>query len=223
MAQAPRSTGSAILVAAVITLVVSVVRLIGELQGWNDTLFNRSGPGPDSKQGLFGITFLIPIFGIWFGWRLRRATGGPPHTGKAALVYVLGAAVLFGGFAAAMASGLIAMPTPAAPGVPGGMPWAFGLVLGSLLVATFAWPRLTATLLVYALLARIPVVVITFLAVANDWDTHYAKLPPDFALPAGESKAMFLSIPQGTFWIAFTVLVGGLCGCLGAALARRKD
>ena len=74
----------------------------------------------------------------------------------------------------------------------------------------------------HRLLARIPVIVVTFLAVANDWDTHYDKLPPDFAVPEGSSKAVFLSMPQATFWIAFTMLVGGLFGCLGATLARRK-
>jgi hypothetical protein len=78
-------------------------------------------------------------------------------------------------------------------------------------------------LLVYALLARIPVVAITFLAVANGWNTHHVDLPPEFALPEGTSKAMFLSMPQATFWIAFTMVVGGVFGCLGAALARHKS
>lgn len=219
----PTSIGSLVLVPATLTLVVTILRLVGELQGWNSTLFNNAGPSPDGGQGLFGITLLIPIFGIWFGWRLRRGTAGPAHAGKAALVYGLGAGVLVGGFQAAMAAGLIVMPPKGVPGVPTGMTWAVGLVLAAIAVSFAAWPRLSLTLLVYAVLARLPVVAVTFLAVANDWDTHYAKLPPDFALPAGTSKAMFLSMPQATFWIAVTVIVGGLTGCLGAALVRRKE
>lgn len=222
MADKPLTTRSLVLVPAIVTLLVSVIRLVGELQGWNETWFNTAGPGPDRQQGLFGITLLVPLFGFWFGWRLRRATGGPKGVGKAMWVYVAGAGVLVGGFLAAAAAGLIVMPTKAAPGVPEGMLWAVGLVVAALLVGFAAWPRLSATLFVYALLARIPVIALTFLAVAKDWDTHHTKLPPDFALPEGTSKAVFLSMPQGTFWIAITVLVGGVCGCLGAALAGRK-
>ncbi len=214
---------SLVLVAAAVTLVVTILRLVGELQGWNAALFNTAAPGPDSQPGLFGITFLVPIFGFWFGWRLRRGTGGPTHAGKVALFYGLGALVLVGGFMAAIYTELIVMPTKEAPGVPAGMAWVLGLVLTSIVVALAAWPRLSVALLVYAILARIPVVAITFLAVANGWDTHYDKLAPNFAVPAGESKAMFLAMPQFTFWIAFTVLIGGVFGCLGAALARRKS
>lgn len=223
MPDKPAGVWSLVLVPAAVTLAVTIVRLFGELQGWNNVWINNAGAGPDSRPGLFGITLLIPIFGFWFGWRLRRGTGGPAHAGKAALFYALGAGVLFGGFLGAMSMGLIGMPTAEAPGVPTGMAWAMAVVVAAIAVALVAWPRLSVTLLVYALLARIPVIVVTFLAVANDWDTHYAKLAPNFALPAGTSKAMFLSMPQSTFWIAFTMLVGGLTGCLGAAMARRKS
>lgn len=222
MADKPTGTFQLVLVPALLTLVVTIVRLVGELQGWDNAWFNNAVPDEDSVPPLFGITLLVPIFGFWFGWRLRRSTGTPKHAGKAALVYLLGAGVLIGGFQAATAMGLIVMPTKEAPGIPNGMLWAVGLVAAAAVVALTAWPRLSTTLFVYALLARIPVVVITFLAVANDWNTHYAKLGPIFKLPPDTSKPLFLSMPQGTFWIAFTMLVGGLTGCLGAALARRK-
>jgi hypothetical protein len=100
MPDKPSGIWSTVLVAAAISLVVTILRLVAELQGWKHPLFNT----------LFGITLLIPIFGVWFGWRLRRGTGGPTHAGRAAFVYVLGAVVLFGGFQAAMYTGLIAMP-----------------------------------------------------------------------------------------------------------------
>ena len=215
--------GSLVLVPALITLVVTILRLVGELQGWNQMLFNNGAPGPETPPALFGIFALVPIFGAWFGWRLRRTTGGPAHAGKAALLFAAGMGVLVGLYMAAEAVGLVVMPTKEAPGVPDGMLWVLGILILSCVVAFIAWPRLTSTLFVYAVLARIPVIAITFVAVEKNWDTHYTKLPAEFALPTGESKAMFLSIPQCTFWIAFTMLVGGLFGCLGAALTRRKD
>ena len=77
----PRGILSLVLVPALLTLVVTIVRLVGELAGWMPVLFNSHGPGPKQQQGLFGITLLIPLFGCWFGWMLRRDTGGPGGTG----------------------------------------------------------------------------------------------------------------------------------------------
>lgn len=222
MANSPRGIWSLVLVPALLSLVVTIVRLVGEWNGWNDALFNNAGPDPKQQQGLFGITVLIPVFGFWFGWRLRRDTGAPAHAGKAALIYLVGPALLAGGFGAALGLGWITLPSDGQPGVPTGLPWALG-ILGVAIAAMFAaWPRLSATLFLYALLARLPVVAITFVAVAKGWGTHYEKLPPNFVLPPDADKALFLSMPQLTFWPFVTVFVGGLCGCLAAALARKK-
>ena len=222
MPHSPRGTWSLVLLPALLSLVVTIVRLVGEWNGWGGALFHNAGPDPKQQQGLFGITLLIPVFGFWFGWRLRADTGGPAHAGKAALLYLLGPALLAGGFWAALGLGWITLPTEGQPGVPTGLPWAAG-ILGTAILAMFAaWPRLSATLLLYALLARLPVVVITFVAVAKQWGTHYEKLPPNFVLPPDADKALFLSMPQLTFWPFATVFVGGLCGCLAAALARKK-
>ena len=218
----PRGVLSLVLVPALLTLVVTIVRLVGECSDWLPVLFNRNGPDPKLQQGLFGITLLIPLFGFWFGFKLRRATGGPANLTSALLQYVIGAGVLAGGFYAALTLGWVVMPTEAQPGEVVGMGIVLGLLGAAFLVALTAWPRLSSTLLVYALLARLPVVAITFLAVANDWGTHYEKLPPHFRLPEGMDKAMFLSMPQLTFWPVATLLVGGLCGCLGAAIAGKK-
>jgi hypothetical protein len=222
MADKPREVWSLVLVPAVVTLVVSVVRLVGELRGWSPTLFNSAGPSPDGGQGLFGITLLVPFIGFWFGWRLRRDTGGPGNLGRAALVYLLSAAVFAGGFLLVTQLGWLVLPSKEAPGVPQGIPYMAGCLGLALLVMFVAWPRLSWTLLVYALLARLPVVAITFIAVGKGWGSHYEKLPPDFVLPPDVDKALFLSMPQVTFWPVFTVLVGGLCGCLAAALRKKN-
>jgi len=218
----PRGLLSLVLVPALLTLVVTIVRLVGERSGWTPVLFNTNGPEPEAPQGLFGITLLVPVFGFWFGFKLRRETGGPANLMGTVLQFVIGAGVLAGGFAAAQALGYVVMPTKAQPGEVVGMGVIAGLLGATFLVVLTAWPRLSATLLVYALLARLPVVAITFLAVANDWGTHYEKLPSFFQVPEGMDKALFLSMPQLTFWPVATMLVGGLCGCLGALLAGKK-
>jgi hypothetical protein len=53
--------GKLILVPAVITLAVTLLRLVGELQGWSPILFNR-GDKPFSPS-LVGIVCLIPVLG----------------------------------------------------------------------------------------------------------------------------------------------------------------
>jgi hypothetical protein len=215
---------SLVLVPALVTLAVTVLRLVGELQGWNPTLFSNSAPGgPDQRLGIVGISWLIFVFGFWFGWKLRRGTGGPEHAGKSALWFALGAAILVGGFFGLVATGLLVMPKADAPGEPSGLGYSLALALAAALVMVWAWPRLAATLLLYGVLARVPVVAVTWLALQNGWDTHYTKLPVGTTLPAGASLFGFLATPQLTFWIVTTLMIGGLCGCLGAALARRKQ
>ena len=73
--------GKLILVPAVITLAVTLLRLVGELQGWSPALFNR-GDKPFSPS-LVGIVWLVPVFGAWFGWKLIRAGSGPGSLGRA--------------------------------------------------------------------------------------------------------------------------------------------
>src|SRR5713226_9858972 len=75
-----------ILIPSVITLALTALRLIGELQHWSPVLFNREPGGPGS---LIGITWLAPIFGIYFALKLSRAGETP-----AGAVRVIGFAVL---------------------------------------------------------------------------------------------------------------------------------
>ena len=91
------------------------------------------------------------------------------------------------------------------------------------LATLFAWPALFKTLLLYGLAARIPVVVITLLAVAFGWETHHVGLPPGAPEMTGLELAGFASLPQIGFWIPFTILVGGLLGGVGALLTRRRS
>lgn len=75
-----------ILIPAAITLAVTLLRLIGELQHWSPTLFNSEAGGPGS---LIGITWLAPIFGIYFALKLSKSGAGPERIGRAILFGLL--------------------------------------------------------------------------------------------------------------------------------------
>lgn len=214
---------SLVLIPALVSLVVTVLRLVGELNGWNATLFGNAAPGTKTAQGLFGISLLIPIFGFWFGLRLRTLTDQPASVGRSALILLIGVGVMIGGMWALAKADLVAFPKEEQPVVAKGFGYMLGLMAVSAGVAVAAWPRLGLTLLVYAVLARIPVIVITWLAVDGAWDTHYAKPAPGLLPPEGVGTFAFLAMPQYTFWIVVTMLFGGLFGCFGAMCKRSKN
>lgn len=215
---------SLVLIPAILTLIVSVVRLVGEINGWSPALFARdAGGSSEDVPGLLGIAFLAPIFGFWFGLRLRRATGQPAALRRAAMLSVAGLFAFAGGVALLIGLELIAMPDPTAPKEPKGTEYLLGVIAVALALMFAAWPRLALTTLVYALLARIPVVAITWLALQYpDWNTHYTKIPDGLLVPAGQSQLAFLVMPQLTVWIAYTVVLGGIFGLLGAALGKPR-
>ncbi len=215
---------SLVLVPAIITLIVSVLRLVGELQGWGNPLVDNHAPGhEDQGLALLGASWLIFIFGLWFGLKIRKSTGEPAHIGKTALKLVLAFAITMGGFFLFQSMGLIVQPSAEEPGEMQGLVYMMGLLAVSAVITLIAWPRLAITLLVYGLLARIPVVVITYLAWGNDeWDTHYTKLPAG-VVAEGNDALMALIMPQLTVWIVFTMMAGGLLGCLGAVIAGKKS
>ncbi len=210
--EAPVSTGKLVVVPAVITLGVTLLRLFGELQGWSPRLFSREAGGGGA---LIGISWLVPIFGAWFGWTIARG-GSVPRLGRAlgltlvafVLVPVLGFAARGAGLAE------VSISTFAL--------YVVGAIVGAVL-GLRAWPALGRTLLAYALAARIPVAVVMLLAIFGSWGTHYDVAPPGLP-PMGPFQKWLLIglLPQMTIWIWFTVVVGCLFGLGAAALARRR-
>jgi len=205
--------GKLILVPAVITLAVTLLRLVGELQGWSPLFFNRSAGGGGA---LVGIAWLVPVFGAYFGWKLTRAGSGPGGTGRALGLTLLALALV-------PVLGFLAFQA----GVDQNSFTAFGVfVAGSiaaLLIALRAWPALGRTLFSYGLAARIPVALVMLAAIFGNWGTHYDVAPPN--LPEMSPLAKWFTIglvPQLTIWIAYTVVVGALFGIAAAAVARRK-
>src|SRR6185503_13447492 len=145
--------------------------------------------------------WLIPIFGIYFALRLAAAADAPDSAvktlGWAVLAFVLTTAAVFGSFAMVKNPvGQLVLFTV--------FSW---VAIGA---ARRIWPSLWRTLLTYGFAARIPVLVIMFLAIFGGWDSHYAKPGPDFP-PMGPWGLFFWTavLPQMSIWIYLTV-VGGM-------------
>jgi hypothetical protein len=201
--------GRLVLWPALITLAVTLLRLAGELLGWSPRLFNREAGGGAAPVG---IVWLIFAFGIYFALRLARLGEPPAGLGRAAGWPALGLAVNTAVFVGAIAL------VPTRPVVQLALFAAGSWV--AILIARRGWPELWRVLLLYGLLARLPVLVIMFLSIFGGWDTHYAKPRPDFP-PMGPWGLFFWTalLPQLSVWIYLTVVLGMLMGA--ATLAVR--
>jgi hypothetical protein len=146
--------------------------------------------------------------------KLANAGHGPTSGWKSAGFSLLGVVV-------------VAVVFLGASALSGGSPLASlaGGAVGSLLalfVLSKGWSEMFKTLLAYAFAARIPVVLVMLVAILGDWGTHYDVLPPEAPEMAPFVKWLVIGVvPQMTFWIAFTVLVGNLFGSVAVALAGK--
>jgi hypothetical protein len=199
-----------ILVPSLITLAVTILRLVGELQNWNPKLFSREAGGGGS---LVGISWLIPIVGIYFAVRLVRAGFAPAN-----VWFTLSGAV--GGLAVMMGMGFLANALHLA--LVGTLSM-FGVAsLLATWIAARPWPELGKTLVAYALAARIPVAILMLIAIFGNWGTHYDVGPPEVDAYSPLVKWLLIGLlPQLTIWIAVTTVMGTLFGALAAAVARR--
>jgi hypothetical protein len=207
------STRQLILVPALITLAVTLLRLTGELMHWSPNLFN---PAAGGGGALVGIAWLVPVFGVYFAVKLVRAGEAPTRLGAA-----IGLAVL--GFALLPLLGVAA----SAAGLPQQSLTLFGLFVVFSLVGAFiayrGWPALGRTLLAYGLAARIPVVIVMLFAMLGNWGTHYDVAPPGFPAMGTLAKWLMIGVlPQLTVWIWFTMAGGAIAGAIAAAALRAK-
>jgi len=74
-----------------ITLGITLLRLAGEMQQWSPLLFKRDAGG---FGALVGIIWLVPIFGLYFGFKLAQAGERPAGLGSAILWTILGIVAL---------------------------------------------------------------------------------------------------------------------------------
>jgi hypothetical protein len=217
--------GKLILVPAGITLAVTLLRLVGELQGWSPALFNRGDR--QWSPALVGIVWLVPVFGAWFGWKLTRAGSGPSSLGRALGLTLAALAVLpvtaFLAPKAGIQSEHLWRPN---------VPLTESFTILSVFVVTFfvgvamgvlAWPALGRTLLAYGLAARIPIALLMLVAMLGNWGTHYDARPS--YPPQMSTVAWWVTlglVPQLSFWIWYTIGFGALFGTVAAAIARRR-
>lgn len=200
-----------ILIPALITLVVTILRLVGELQQWSPKFFSTAAGGGGA---IVGISWLPILFGPYFALKLAGVAAGPASKGKA-IGLSLAAVVLMvlGGFF--VFKGLTS----------GGGPIAilgFLILLGAGFVARAGWPALGTTLFAYAFAARIPVLIVMFVAMQAGWKTHYSAIDPHLAqAPFWRQFVDEALLPQMFLWVGYTVVVGALFGTIVAAIARR--
>lgn len=204
---------------ALITLAITILRLVGELNNWSPLFFSREAGG---HLALVGISWLPLIFGPYFAVKLVHRGEGAASVGKA-----IGAAL--GGLVPIVLGAILSLPRANHEA-----PLAL-LLIGSLIMLLGAfipgmgWRALGKSLLAYALAARIPVLIVMFVAMNGNggqgWGTHYDVLPP---FMAGVQMSVLRKwfeigvVPQLTFWIAWTVVVGSLLGSIVAALFGGK-
>jgi len=204
------SLTSLILVPAVITLAITLLRLFGELQQWSPRLFSRQAGGAGA---VVGIVWLVPIFGVYFAWKLAKA-GFAPGAGR-----VIGHG--------ALAFGLMVLTIVVGHNTIASQNAQFGVYLVASLVAAWiayrGWPALGRTLLLYGLAARIPVALVMLVAIFANWGTHYDVAPPNFPEMAPLPKWFMIGfLPQMFMWIPFTIYLGTLFGGLALLAAVRR-
>ncbi len=200
-----------ILVPALVTLAVTLLRLIGELMHWPAILFSRAEGG---GAAIIGITWLPFIFGPYFAVKLYDRDQKPSSFGKTIGYAIVGFLVLGCGSVLAFTSGA----SFNGRGVLG-----LFLIVVAAALQFVPWRALAKTLVAYAYAARVPVAIVMFFAMSGSWGTHYDAVPPQFATLAFWPKYLYLAIaPQLAMWIAYTMTVGALFGGIYAAIVRRK-
>jgi hypothetical protein len=191
---------------------VTLLRLVGELRGWSPHYFSRL---PGGGLSPLGITWLAPLLGFYFGWRLERA--GVRSPSPAVAFGLPAAALLVGPLVAILAGRLLKTSWTANFAL-----WAVVAVVVAV-TAFAAWPALGRLLLAYAYAARLPVAIVMAVAIWKGWGTHYDVPPPGFpALPQLRRWLWIGLLPQATIWVAWTTATGAILGALGWQVASRK-
>ena len=210
-----------ILVPALIALSITVIRLVGELGGGPSVLFNTAAGGAGA---LVGIVWLVPIFGGYFAVKLARGGHGPESAGKVVGYSLLGLLT----FAVIMGLTVALTGDPNVSVSPSGAVFQqLGIGVGALvaiLIQRKVWPSFFRTMLAYAFASRIPVLTVMFVAMMGEWGTHYEAGPPGYPEMGFLTDFFLIAVmPQMTFWIMFTVVIGSLVGGVSAILVRTRS
>ena len=200
-----------ITVPGLITLGVTILRLGGELLHWPKAWFNPEAGGAWS---IVGITWLVPVFGIYFARKLTVQGQGPKSLKLAVQFALLG---MFSVVVVLLLGVRVPVSNPY-------LRTALFLWLPAILAALaqlYAWPALGRILFAYAFAARVPVAGLMFFALWGKWGTHYDAIPQSLPEMGLGLKFVWLGLaPQLVFWVGFTVLVGSLAGSVALGLRR---
>ncbi len=206
------SIGKLIVIPAIITLAITIVRLVGELQHWPAPWFSNAAGGGGA---IVGISWLPFIFGPYFAWKLAAAGDGPASLGKAIGMSAVGLVVfILGGicFGVGLTKHIIPLVL-----------LGFVLALASAFVPRAGWRSFGNALVAYAFAARIPVLVVMFIAMSANggkgWGTHYDVAGEGFVVTSFAQKFIDLAVlPQMSLWIGWTAVIGGLLGSIVVAI-----
>lgn len=196
---------------AIITLAITLLRLVGELLHGPAILFSRAEGG---GSAIIGITWLPFIFGPYFAIRLYDRNLKPSSFIRTILFAILGFLIL------GLGSYLAFTPSTTFPGH-----IAIGLLVIVLAAALqyAAWRALAQTLIAYAYLARVPVAIVMFFAMLGHWGTHYDAVFPGMEHLPFLTKYLYLAVaPQLVMWVVYTMTTGALFGGIYAAIVRRR-
>ena len=175
-------------------------------------MFSSAGTGE-------AVLLLMFAFGGWFGARLARQGHTPEHPGRAAAILtgLAFGSVLLGLGVMAILGG----PESAFPEVV----FVNAAIYTVLAVIGYrVWPALGRWTLAYGALARVPVIVVTVIAVPAAWGTHYEKVGPGDGVPMDTvPRILALCFAQVFVWIPWTLLFGGATGAFAAWLVKRRD
>jgi hypothetical protein len=204
-----------IAIPTVITLAVTILRVVGELKHWPAPWFSTAAGGGGA---VVGISWLPIVFGPYFALKRAGAGEGPASTGKA-IGFAVGSLLVF------VAGGLLFGLTIKHPNYLTAL--ALVLMLASAFVPGLGWRSLGDTLVVYAFAARIPVLIVMYFAIFGNggagWGTHYDRVPPALVHSPPLQKFFFAGVlPQMTLWIGWTAVLGSILGTVVTAVARRK-
>lgn len=208
----PASPFRLVLWPTVVTLAISLARLLGQVQGWIP---------PTSGGALhpLGITWCIFVFGGWFGFRLARSGSSPTLARPWALALLALAAAAGVGFWQFRALAEAGSETDFAA-LRGAVAMIAAVTGAGALLMFAVWPRLAFTLLLYALPARLTIVAITWLAKRCEWNTHYTKFGRAGLERDMPETMLAASVAQLGFWVPFTILGGML---VGGIFGRRRE
>lgn len=203
-----------IMVPAIVTLAITLLRLAGELMDWSAVLFKGQ---PGGGGAIVGISWLIIVFGIYFGFKLAKGGHMPKSLWMPVVVFLVSV------IAQVLVFTLLGLAQ-----IDIAIIFIISAVICWLAVLWFkkVWPEAGSVLLTYALAARIPVAIVMLFAIYGSWGTHYDFLPPEAGSLADASPffrwfAIGL-IPQLSTWIFATVVGGGLLSTITAAIVGRK-